>query len=406
MGALARGDLTVEIEGAARRDEVGEMAQAVQVFKANALDQARIEAEAVAARQATEAERKKASAERAAAAAEVSSAMDALRAGMKRLADGNLLVRLNEGFAPQFAQVRDDFNAAASRLRKTLSAVAATTGVIKTSTHEIHSASDDLAQRTETQAASIVETASALEEITATVKESAKGAQHAAEVAAVADANAKKGAVVVRKAMDAMDAIAGSSTKIGQIIGVIDEIAFQTNLLALNAGVEAARAGDSGRGFAVVAMEVRALAQRSASAAKEIKGLVTESGAQVSAGVKLVADTGKALEVIITEVSEINNIVGNIANGAMQQAAGLDQINAAMNQMDATTHQNAEMVQESNAVSNSMSREMTELTRLVDQFQVSDSGENDLRRNLQAAVPHAFNAPAAARPPGRRLEAI
>jgi methyl-accepting chemotaxis protein len=197
-----------------------------------------------------------------------------------------------------------------------------------------------LSRRTENQAASLEETAAALDEITATLKKSAEGARHASEVVANADGDAKRGAGVVKQAIDAMDAIAKSSQQIGQIISVIDEITFQTNLLALNAGVEAARAGDAGRGFAVVASEVRALAQRSAEAAREIKGLISTSGTLVGSGVKLVAETGKALERILVQVSEINRVVADIASGAQEQATGLQQVNIAVNQMDQTTQGN------------------------------------------------------------------
>jgi methyl-accepting chemotaxis protein len=323
--------------------------------------------------------------------------MTALREGLKKLADGDLLIRLDKGFAAEFADVRDDFNAAVVKLKSALAAVVNSTGAIHSSTREISTASDNLSQRTEQQAASLEETAAALEQITTTLKNSAQGAQHAAEVVAAADGDAKKGAVVVRKAVEAMDAIAESSNKIGQIIGVIDEIAFQTNLLALNAGVEAARAGDSGKGFAVVASEVRALAQRSAEAAKEIKTLVSNSGVQVEAGVQLVAESGKALESIIAQVSEINKVVGEIASGAQQQAAGLAQINSAISQMDQSTQENATMVEESTAASHSLTQEMGELTKLVEQFRVDEPAEERMRRDLKAVAPHAFAKPPAPR---------
>ena len=394
MRWLASGDLSVDIDGHARRDEIGDMAKAVGVFKANAIERRNAEAQAAEARAVADADRERAAAERARAAETQTAAMSALRNGLKRLADGNLTVKLEQGFSADYVEIRDDFNAAAGKLKTALAAVAASTGAIHSSTREISTASDNLSQRTEQQAASLEETAAALEEITTTVKQSAQGAQHAADVVANADSDAKKGAVVVRKAVEAMDAIANSSNKIGQIIGVIDEIAFQTNLLALNAGVEAARAGDSGRGFAVVASEVRALAQRSAEAAKEIKSLVSNSGVQVEAGVKLVADTGKALESIITQVSEINKVVADIAAGAQQQATGLQQINIAITQMDQSTQQNATMVEESTAASHSLSEEMTELNRLMDQFLVNDPAENKLRRDLKAIAPHAFAKPA------------
>jgi methyl-accepting chemotaxis protein len=213
-----------------------------------------------------------------------------------------------------------------------------------------------------------------LEEITATVKRTAEGATHARTVVAAAKLDAETGGEVVGKAIVAMNAIETSSQGITQIIGVIDEIAFQTNLLALNAGVEAARAGDAGRGFAVVAQEVRALAQRSAEAAKEIKVLIATSTTQVSAGVDLVAQTGKALERIVNQVAQINGVVGEIAASAQEQSSGLQQVNVAINQMDQVTQQNAAMVEESTAASHALAREAQDLARLIGRFKVGGDG--------------------------------
>ena len=253
---------------------------------------------------------------------------------------------------------------------------------------EISTASDNLSQRTEQQAASLEETAAALDEITATVKKSAAGAIQAKQIVSAADEDARQSATIVRKAVEAMEAIATSAQQISQIIGVMDEIAFQTNLLALNAGVEAARAGEAGRGFAVVASEVRALAQRSADAAKEIKGLILNSTSYVESGVKLVAETGASLERIQSQVAEINTVVIEIANGSQEQATGLEQINSAINQMDQATQQNAAMAGEATAASNALSHESAQLAALVGQFQV-DAGRAALQARTKRDAPIA-----------------
>jgi methyl-accepting chemotaxis protein len=316
-----------------------------------------------------------------------------LGGGLKNLAGGDLVIRLGEGFSPTYAQIRDDFNEAIDKLKTTILTVVESTGAIQTGAQEISAASDDLSRRTEQQAASLEQTAATLTEITAAVKKSAEGASHARQVVTAADADAKQSAVVVRQAVGAMSAIAKSSQQISQIIGVIDEIAFQTNLLALNAGVEAARAGDAGRGFAVVASEVRALAQRSAQAAKEIKALISDSAGQVDEGVKLVAETGHSLERIMAQVTDINAVVGDIAAGAQEQSTALQEINGAIDQMNLVTQQNAAMVEESTAAGHSLSQETSRLSHLISQFQVGrPASEETLRRELKEAAPHAFRA--------------
>jgi methyl-accepting chemotaxis protein len=251
-------------------------------------------------------------------------------------------------------------------------------------TQEISTASNDLSRRTEQQASSLEETAAALDEITATVKKAAEGATHARKVVAGTKEDAERSGEVVRKAVEAMGGIEKSSQQIGQIIGVIDEIAFQTNLLALNAGVEAARAGDAGRGFAVVASEVRALAQRSAEAAKEIKALISTSTTQVGEGVQLVAETGKSLESIMSKVAEINTVVSDIAAGAQEQATGLQQVNTAVNEMDKVTQQNAAMAEEATAAGRSLAQEAETLTSLVAQFRLGNVAEFQPARRAAA----------------------
>ncbi|MGD1016956.1 MAG: PAS domain-containing methyl-accepting chemotaxis protein [Roseiarcus sp.] len=326
-------------------------------------------------------------------------AVKRIGAGLSRLAEGDLEHRIEEPFIPALEPLRVNFNASLEALQNSMSAIAANTQAIHTGTGEISAAADDLSRRTEQQASSLEETAAALEEITATVKKTAEGAKHARDVVSTAKVDADKSGEVVREAMAAMTGIDKSSKQISQIIGVIDEIAFQTNLLALNAGVEAARAGDAGRGFAVVASEVRALAQRSAEAAKEIKGLISTSTTQVDQGVLLVAQTGEALGRIVTQVVEINGIITDIAASAQEQATGLQQVNTAVNEMDQVTQKNAAMVEETTAAAHELAVETEELGRLIARYQIGAIAEDPLRRELKKAAPHAFReAPKKAAP--------
>jgi methyl-accepting chemotaxis protein len=398
MAKLAGGDYGTEVQGAERRDEIGAMARAVQIFKDNGLRAIELENQAELNRTATDAERLRIAELEKQRAREMADATAGLAQGLKHMAGGNLCFRLTEPFASDFEALRSDFNAAVNQLGSSLSAVALATGAIDDGAREISQSAEDLSKRTEQQAASLEETAAALDQITTNVASSTKRTEEARQVAIDANKAARRSGEVVSSAVSAMQRIEQSSSQISNIIGVIDEIAFQTNLLALNAGVEAARAGEAGKGFAVVAQEVRELAQRSAQAAKEIKDLIRNSVDEVSKGVHLVQETGQALKVIEDQVVTINVQLDAISTSAREQSVGLAEVNTAVNQMDQVTQQNAAMVEESTAASASLADEVGRLRAIIKEFQL----------NVEAKAPQT--APRLAKPtskpapsPARRM---
>ncbi len=295
-------------------------------------------------------------------------AVDELAGSLTALANGDLTATIETPFIPTLEKVRQDLNSSLQKLQGAMREVAESASGIATGSREVSEASDNLAKRTEQQAAAVEETSAALNEITRTVAQNTVRAEQSGDLVAKTKAGAEHSGAVVGKAIEAMGRISQSSNEIGNIISVIDDIAFQTNLLALNAGVEAARAGEAGKGFAVVAQEVRELAQRSAQAAKEIKTLINTSAQQVKDGVELVGETGKALDTIVAQVAEINVNVGAIVETAREQASGLKEINHAVEAMDTNTQQNAAMVEETTAASHSLAHEADVLRNLLTQF--------------------------------------
>jgi methyl-accepting chemotaxis protein len=271
-------------------------------------------------------------------------------------------------------------------MQELLGSVSHTAGGIRTGSTEISQASDDLSRRTEQQAASLEETAASVDQVTEAVRQIAKSAAHVNETVSNAHSNATKGGRIVEEAVGAMDDIEKSAQEIAQIINVIDGIAFQTNLLALNAGVEAARAGDAGKGFAVVANEVRALAQRSADAAKDIKGLIERSTKQVGNGVQLVGESGQALGRIVEQVAEVSALITQITASTEAQANNLQQVNSAVSQMDKMTQQNASMVEESTAAARGLADEADHLTELVSRFKLGEGGRPAVKSAEPAKV--------------------
>jgi len=367
---LAGGDNRVDLDALKRGDELGAIVRSLVVFRDNQLRLAELNRREQA--QSAEQSQVRASEEaaRAATAREQAQVVKDLAEGLNRLTNGDLTHRLETPFAPVYESLRADFNATVTQLADIISSISSRAVTIESVSHETSAAADDLSRRTELQAVSLQETAAALEEISAAAARAAEGAGQADKVVAETGADARGSGEVVRRAVAAMASIQEGSQHVTQIIGVIDEIAFQTNLLALNAGVEAARAGDAGRGFAVVAQEVRALAQRSAEAAKEIKHLIATSGQQITSGVSLVGEAGAALDRIVSRVEEVTSLMSEISGSVREQSTGLREVAQTANRMDQMTQQNAAMVEQSTAASHVMRQEAQQLGELIRRFRI------------------------------------
>jgi methyl-accepting chemotaxis protein len=417
MKLLADGDYGADVPFAGRKDELGDMAAAVEVFKNNGLEVARMNKSDAALRSKSDDLQNSMSVVVAAAAegdftrrinkqwgeesldafartvdqllASVDTGVSETRRVVRSLADGNLTDSMKGQFKGAFAELQQNVNGTMATLRDTMRNVRVGTASMNGSTSELSSATNDLSKRTEQQAAALEQTSAALDQITAVVRTSTDRAQEATVMVGEAKQSAVQSGEVVRNAVQAMERIQQASGEIAQITNVIDEIAFQTNLLALNAGVEAARAGEAGKGFAVVAQEVRELAQRSASAAKDIKGLISKSGQEVAGGVNLVQKTGEALSEIELRVLRINDHIHSIATASREQATGLAEVNTAVNQMDQVTQQNAAMVEETSAATSKLASEANSLFTLIAHFQIGDEG-------AAAAAPARQSRPAPA----------
>ncbi|AYM09691.1 HAMP domain-containing protein [Agrobacterium tumefaciens] len=432
MNAVADGNLDADVPYLGRTDEIGEMAAAVEVFKKNGREVRRMNAQETAMRaKSDDLQAGMAVVVDAAAQGDFSrrinkdygdenlnrfaATINALLTGVDNgvsetsrviegLARGDLTEKMDGEFRGVFAELQTNVNETLAKLRETMREVRSSTEGISGNANELRSAADDLSKRTEQQAAALEETSAALDEITAVVRNSTDRAQEASTMVAETKQKTAESANVVRDAVSAMDRIEHASREISQIINVIDEIAFQTNLLALNAGVEAARAGEAGKGFAVVAQEVRELAQRSATAAKDIKALITKSGEEVGRGVSLVQRTGSALGEIETRVLAINEHIHSIATAAREQSTGLHEVNTAINQMDQVTQRNAAMVEETSAATHKLSGEAGHLVTLVSRFKVGVEDGQIRSRAEQPTRPVAVSGRAAAvASPARKL---
>ena len=336
-------------------------------------------------------ERRALAAEREAGERRQAEAVKAVGEALSRLASGDLSARVDGDLAPEFQSLKIDFEKAVGALDAAMQAVDHSAAGIRSGADEIARSAEALSERTEQQAATLEQTAAAVEELTSAVGKTAQGAREVASRVDEASTEAERSGDVVSRAAEAMTKIEAQSQQVNQILGVIDEIAFQTNLLALNAGVEAARAGDAGKGFAVVAQEVRALAQRSAEAAREIKSLITESSRQVGEGVELVGQTGEALRGIVDKVGGIGALVTAIAASASEQASALGQVNSAVNQLDQVTQRNAAMVAQSTEATHALRVEASDLSERVGAFRLG-GGRSRGGARQEAAADNAVHA--------------
>tara|TARA_R110000868_G_scaffold408790_2_gene692567 strand:+ start:102839 stop:105901 length:3063 start_codon:yes stop_codon:yes gene_type:complete len=318
--------------------------------------------------------------------------VESLSVGMRDISNGDLTTRLDVAFAPEYEQLRMDFNDALENLTRAMRNIAGETGAMHAETSEIVKAADEMSVRTERQAMTLQETASSLDELTTNITQTANGAAKANQVVSEARTRAEQSGSVVDEAENAMAQIAASSQEIVKVISVIDDISFQTNLLALNAGVEAARAGEAGRGFAVVATEVRALAQRCANAAAEINQLISVSGQHVSRGVELVGVTGETLKKIVHSISDISDYIAEIADAGKEQSIGLAQVNSAVNQIDHVTQQNAAMFEETTSASHALAQRANSLTETIGHFQI---GETAIARTMSQKKARTARGPVA-----------
>ncbi|QEW26201.1 methyl-accepting chemotaxis protein [Roseovarius indicus] len=364
MTRVAEGQLETPVPHLGKGDEIGRIARALdgqreKLVRARETERLAREADAKARETAEMIAQKE---------QEQRTVVDALTVGLDGLAEGDLTRRIEIPFAPEYEALRKNFNRATTLLSTAVEKVRDNAGFISQRSTEIARSSDDLSQRTEGQAATLEETAAALDELTRSIATTASESREAADIADTARCDADETGHVVHRAVDAVSTIEESSAQIHQIIGVIEDIAFQTNLLALNAGVEAARAGEAGKGFAVVATEVRALAHRSSEAVLEIKSLIDGSATHVEEGVSLVRKAGDALQSIVRQVADISIHITRIAERTAEQSAGLTQINTGVGQLDGVTQQNAAMVEESTAATHQLDQDARDLNAAVQSF--------------------------------------
>ncbi len=369
---VADGRLEVEIGSQNRKDEIGTMAKALARFKQSLLEGRELEAQSEQTRARAENERQQNLAQREAEARSLQDVVTALDEGLHHLASGDLAYQIETRFPSELESLRVNFNEALATLSETMTAIGGNSMAVRAGSEEMRTGADELAGRTERQASSITETANAISAITQSVRLQIERAEQAERIARDAKKETAGSSQIMRETIAAMEAIQASSRQINTIISVIDDIAFQTNLLALNAGVEAARAGESGKGFAVVAMEVRELAQRSSSAAKEISSLLQKSTHEVESGVALVERAGIALTGIGSHVEAINGQINEIMESTREEADTLKQINSSVAELDTMTQQNAAMVEETTAAIHRLATEAVEMDRQLGNFKLAD----------------------------------